>query len=238
MDESVAPPTTAPVVPRQDNPTARTARVRDRTAVRRLPDKQVRDRSTLDAILDAALVAHVAVVDDGVPYVVPMGCARDHDEMLVHGSTASRACRTLAAGTPTCATVTLLDGIVVARSRFESSMHYRSAMMTGTFEVLHGQAKVRALDVLTRRLLPGLDGAREPSERELAATAVLALPLDQWSVKVSAGFPEDAAEDLGRRSWAGVVPMLHTWGAPLPAPDLADGISVPDAIARWPRGRG
>ena len=229
-------PVTAPLsLPRQE-PAAR-RRPRDRTTVRRLPEKQVRDRSARDAVLDAALVAHVAVVDEGRPYVVPMGCARQRDHLLVHGSTASRAFRALAAGLPTCATVTLLDGVMVARSQFESSMQYRCAMVLGTFEVLHGRDKERALGVLSARLLPGLEGARPPSAKELLATAVLALPLEEWSLKISKGFGEDAPPDLDRPVWAGVVPMLHRWGTPVPAPDLAPGLNAPAAIATWPTGR-
>jgi uncharacterized protein len=216
---------------------SRPPRQRDRTTVRRLPEKQVRDRSALDTVLDAALAVHVAVVDGGRPYVVPMGCARDGDELLVHGSTASRTMRALAAGLPTCATVTLLDGVVVARSQFESSMQYRCAMVLGSFAVLHGAEKARGLAVLGRRLLPGVTGQREPSSSELAATAVLALPLTTWSLKVSDGDPDDAREDLDRPVWAGVVPLRHVWGDPVPAPDLLPGLDVPAAVRDWPEGR-
>jgi uncharacterized protein len=212
-------------------------RARDRTAVRRLPEKQVRDRQALDAVLDAALAVHVAVLDAGSPYVVPLGFARRRDELLVHGSPASRAIRRLATGGPTCATATVLDGVVVARSRFESSLRYRSAMVLGSFWVLHGKEKERALDALSRRLLPGVEGQRGPSARELAATAVLALPIESWSLKVSAGFPDDADDDLDRDVWAGVVPLLHVWGEPVAAPDLRSGRPAPDAVRAWPGGR-
>jgi nitroimidazol reductase NimA-like FMN-containing flavoprotein (pyridoxamine 5'-phosphate oxidase superfamily) len=210
---------------------------RGRTDVRRLPENQVRDRAALDQLLDTALVAHVAVIDGGQPFVVPLAFARDRDHLVVHGSTASRAFRSLAAGAPTCATVTVVDGLVVARSQFESSMRYRSAMVLGTFAALHGSDKERALQVLAARLLPGLQGARTPSEKELRATTVLALPIDEWSLKVSGGPPEDDAADLSRPVWAGVVPLQHTWGEPEPAPDLAPGIEVPPAVAAWPEGR-
>jgi uncharacterized protein len=214
-------------------------RPRERTDVRRLPDKQVRDREVLDAILDAALVVHVAVVqDDGQPFVLPLGCARDGDRLLVHGSTASRAFRRLSEGLPTCATVTLLDGVVMARSQFESSMHYRSAMLLGAFELLHGEAKRAALGALTGRLTPGWTQARPPSTQELRATSVLAMPLAEWSVKVSAAPPADLPEDLDRPVWAGVVPLLHVWGDPIDAPDLAAGLVPPlDVLAGWPQGR-
>ena len=210
---------------------------RGRTDVRRLPEKQVRDREVLDALLDAALVAHVAVVDGGQPYVVPLGYARDGDRLLVHGSTASRTFRALATGVPTCATVTVVDGLVVARSQFESSMRYRSAMVLGSFATLHNGDKERALQVLAATLLPGLDGARSPSAKELRATTVLELAIEEWSLKVSDGHPEDDKGDLGRPVWAGVVPLHHTWGAPEPAPDLAPGLEVPPAVASWREGR-
>ena len=209
-----------------------------RTTVRRLPDKQVLDRSALDAVLDAALVLHVAVTDDGgQPFVLPLGFARDRDRLLVHGSTASRIFRLLAAGAPSCATATIVDGVVVARSQFESSFRYRSAMVLGTFEALHGTAKRDGLTVLAAHLLPGLDGPRPPSEKELAATAVLALALDEWSVKISAGHPEDHPSDLDRPVWAGVVPLQHGWGEPIDAPDLAAGLPAPAAIRSWRPGR-
>ena len=214
---------------------------RARTDVRRVPENQVRDTAALEALLDAALVAHVAVVDPGAagsqPFVVPLAFARDGDRLLVHGSTASRAFRALATGTPTCATVTVVDGLVVARSQFESSMRYRSAMLLGSFATLHNGDKERGLQVLASKLLPGLDGARLPSAKELRATTVLELMIEEWSLKVSGGHPEDDAGDLDRPVWAGVVPLQHTWGAPEPAPDLAPGLEVPPAVASWPEGR-
>ena len=207
----------------------------DRATVRRLPEKQVHDRTVLHAVLDAAKVAHVAVVDDGQPYVVPVACARDGDAVLFHGSTASRLFRSLAAGGPTCLTVTLLDGLVAARSVFESSMHYRSAMVLGVASVLDGEAKVAGLERVTEHLLPGRWAeARQPSAKELAATLVLSLPLDEWSVKVSAGPPDDAEDDLDRPVWAGVVPLLPQQpGPPVDAPDLRGEHRVPPYVEHW-----
>ena len=207
----------------------------DRTRVRRLPEKQVTDRAVLDAVLDAALVAHVAVVDgEGRPYVLPVAHARDGDRVLFHGSTGSRLFRGLAAGEPTCLTVTLVDGLVAARSTFESSMHYRSAMVLGTATPVADDAKTTALRVLTDHLMPGRwADARHPNPKELAATLVLALPLDEWSVKVSDGPPGDEEADLDRPVWAGVVPMRVTWGDPVDAPDLRGAHPVPDYVRRW-----
>jgi uncharacterized protein len=206
-----------------------------RTTVRRLPEKQVRDRSVLDAVLDAGRVAHLAVHDpDGQPYVVPVAYARDGDVVLFHGSTASRLFRGLADGAPTCLTVTLLDGLVAARSVFESSMHYRSAMVLGTASVVEGDGKTAALRQVTEHLMPGRwDDARQPNRKELAATLVLALPLDEWSVKVSDAPPGDAVEDLDLPVWAGVLPLHEVAGEPVPAPDLRGAPPLPAYVGEW-----
>jgi len=208
----------------------------ERTTVRSLPEKAVTDRSVLDAILDEALVAHLAVTEGDQPFVLPMACARDGDRLLLHGSTGSRLMRTLASGAPTCATVTLVDGLVYARSAFESSMHYRSATILGRAAAVPPEEVVEALRVLTEHLLPGRwEHLRPPNRKELAATMVLALPVREWSVKVGDGPPEDDPADLGADVWAGVLPLRTTAGQPIPAPDLAAGIEVPDhVIGRYP----
>ncbi|MDQ1485694.1 MAG: uncharacterized protein QOJ62_1387 [Actinomycetota bacterium] len=206
----------------------------DRTRVRRLPEKQVTGRSGLDAILDAGRVAHVAVVDDGQPFVLPVAYARDADRVIVHGSTGSRLFRSLAAGAPTCLTVTLLDGLVLARSAFESSMHYRSAMVLGRCEPIPDDDLLRSLRVLTEHLLPSRwDELRAPTSKEIAATLLLSLPLLEWSVKVSDGWPDDPPEDLGEPVWAGVVPMSSSFGKPLAAPDLTHDSAPPAYIDGW-----
>jgi nitroimidazol reductase NimA-like FMN-containing flavoprotein (pyridoxamine 5'-phosphate oxidase superfamily) len=206
-----------------------------RTTVRRLPDKQVRDRASLHAVLDAGRVAHVAVDDDdGQPYVIPVAYARDGDTVLFHGSTASRLFRTLAAGASTCLTVTVLDGLVLARSVFESSMHYRSAMVLGSSSALEGDAKLAALERVSEHLMPGRwADARQPNRKELAATLVLSLPLDEWSVKVSDGPPDDAEEDLDLPVWAGVLPLLEGYGDAAPAADLRPGLELPSYVRDW-----
>ncbi len=208
-----------------------------RTRVRRLPAKQIEDRAVLDAVLDAGRVAHVAVLDDDArPYVLPVGYARAGDSVLFHGSTASRLFRSLSAGASTCLTVTLYDGLVLARSTFESSMHYRCAMVLGRAHQLDGRAKLRALETLTEHLMPGRWAeARHPNRKELAATLVLELPLTEWSVKVSDGPPDDAVEDLTRDVWAGVVPVHEAYGEPVPAPDLRAGTEVPGYVLGWGR---
>ncbi len=210
----------------------------DRTRVRRLPELAVPERSALHAVLDAALVATVAVVDDGQPYAVPVACARWGDRLLLHGSTGSRLFRLLAAGEPACVTVTLVDGLVLARSAFESSMNYRSVMVLGSCSVVADADKVAAMQRLTDHLMPGRWAElRSPTRKELAATTVLAMPLTECSVKISAGGPEDPAADLDEPVWAGVVPVEHRWGTPVPAVDLRFDVPPPAYVAGWPDGR-
>ena len=188
-------------------------------------------------MLDAGLVAHVGIADDsGQPFVLPVAYARDGESVLFHGSTGSRLFRALAARAPACLTVTHLDGLVVARSLFHSSMRYRSAMVLGRCVVLDGEAKAAALDRISDHLMPGRRAeAREPNAKELAATLVLALPLDEASVKVSAGDPDDEPADLDRPVWAGVVPLTESYGVPADAPDLRGDHPVPDYVLGWKR---
>jgi nitroimidazol reductase NimA-like FMN-containing flavoprotein (pyridoxamine 5'-phosphate oxidase superfamily) len=198
----------------------------ERTRVRRLPENARTQRSDLDAILDEAVMAHVGIVNDGQPYVLPMACARDGDRLLLHGSTGSRLMRTLQTGAPVCVTVTHLDGLVLARSAFHSSMNYRSAMILGTARPVPDD--VEALRLLTEHLLPGRwDQLRAPLRRELASTMVLEVPLDEWSVKIGAGPPEDEPEDLDDPVWAGVIPLAVVTGTPIPAPDLRFDLPAP-----------
>jgi nitroimidazol reductase NimA-like FMN-containing flavoprotein (pyridoxamine 5'-phosphate oxidase superfamily) len=211
-----------------DEPQARLGRRAQRTDVRRLPEKQVDDVAVLHAILDEALHASVGIQVDGQPFVLPMACARDGDTLLLHGSTGSRLMRALAAGAPVCVSVTHLDGLVYARSAFESSMRYRSATVLGTVTEVPAAERLHALEVLTEHLLPGRWAElRAPLPKELAATSVLRVPLDEWSVKVSTGFSEDPDEDLHQPVWAGVVPLRVALGTPLDAPDLDPGLPVP-----------
>ena len=193
----------------------------ERTRIRRLPEKAVADVAVLHSVLDAARVAHVAFVDDGRPVNIPVGAARDGERLLLHGSTGSRLFRRLAAGAEVCVTLTLLDGMVLARSAFTSSMHYRSAIVFGTASEVPDGDKVAALRAISEAWLPGRwDTLRPATAKELAATVVLALPLREWSVKVSDGPPDDPEEDLDAPVWAGVVPLVTAYGEPVPAPDL------------------
>jgi nitroimidazol reductase NimA-like FMN-containing flavoprotein (pyridoxamine 5'-phosphate oxidase superfamily) len=197
----------------------------------RLPEKAATDRADLDALLDSARIGHFAMVaEDGTPAVIPTMVVRDGDRVLAHGSTGSRWMRRLATGVPTALGVTAYDGVVVARSAFESSIRYRSAVVFGTCQIV-SEDKERFLDLVTEALIPGRSAeVRRPTKAELAATLVLALPLDDWSLKISAGWPEDEDDDIAGPAWAGVVPVREAYAAPQPAPDLRDGIDVPPSV--------
>ena len=213
----------------------------DRTSVRRFPEKAVKDRGEVNAILDAGLVAHVSCVVDGQPYVMPVGYARDGDRVLFHGSTASRLFKTLATSQPCCFTVTLIDGMVLARSAFESSMHYRCVIALGLCEVLEGEEKEEALIRITDHLLPGrTDEARKSAPKESKATLVLSLALDEVSCKVSEGDPDDVPSDLTdpiySNIWAGYVPITEVFGEPVAdAMTIEKGIPAPAYLADWKR---
>jgi uncharacterized protein len=205
-----------------------------RTAVTRLPYRQVHDRRVLHDVLDAGLVAHVGVVRDGVPVILPVGYARDGDSLLLHGSTGGGLLRQAAAGVPVTVTVTLLDGLVYARSLFDSSMNYRCAVVFGTATPVTGPEKLAALRQLSEHLMPGRwDEVREPTRRELAATLVLRLPLTEASVKLRAegagGEPDDGES---REVWAGVLPLATAAGDPVADPDVPAGVPVPASLAR------
>ena len=207
-----------------------------RTTVTRLREKQSAERPALDALLDAVHVGHVGFVDDGgLPRVIPTATVRDGDRVLVHGSTGSPWMRRLAEGAPVSLAVTAVDGLVVARSAFESSIRYRSAVLFGTCLPVAGADKRAALDLITDAMIPGrVAELRRPNERELAATLVLALPIAEWSLKVSAGWPEDPDEDVAGDAWAGVVPTVTQYRTPLPAPDLRTGLAVPASVLALP----
>ena len=210
------------------------------TTLKRLPEKARTDVATLHAVLDAGLVAHVGVMDHGQPIAIPVGYARDQEKILIHGSAASRLFKLLESGSPACVTVTILDGLVLARSLFESSMNYRCAMIFGTLTRLSGAAEMDALRVITEHLMPGRwDHARQPSPKELKATMTLALPLTKYSIKISEGPPGDADEDLtsdvGKAIWAGHIPIYEQFGDPIPDQFVPPGTPIPDYVTKWNR---
>jgi uncharacterized protein len=203
--------------------------ITERTRVHRLRDRQVRNRAMLDEILDTGLVAHVALCFDGEPVVLPVAYARDGDRLLLHGSSGAGLLRAAAGGGPIAVAVTHVDGLVYANSMFDSSMNYRSAVVFGTAKVLDGDERLDALRALSEHLMPGRwDEVRTPTNRELAATLVLALPLDEVSVKVRTGGPSEAVDD--NAGWAGVLPLgVHT-GEPVAADGVPPEVPLPHSI--------
>ena len=201
----------------------------ERTRVRREPQRGVYDRPVIDAILDEGLHCHLGFVADGQPYVIPTLYARVGDDVYVHGSAASRMLRTLAGGIDACLTVTLVDGVVLARSIFNHSINYRSVVVLGRAVPVDGNEKLRALEALSERMLPGRWGeVRPPNARELKATSILSLPLDEVSAKVRSGPPEDEEDDYALRVWAGVIPLALVAGSPVPDPRLEPGLDPPE----------
>jgi nitroimidazol reductase NimA-like FMN-containing flavoprotein (pyridoxamine 5'-phosphate oxidase superfamily) len=210
-----------------------------RVRVRRLPELGQYDRASVEAALDHGLMAHVAFADGDQPYCIPMLYARSGRVVYIHGSTGSRAVRTLARGVPACLTVTRLDGIVLARSVFEHSANYESVVVLGRFQPVEDPAqRLAAFEAFTEKMLPGRWAeARPPNRKELSATVILALPIDEASVKVSAGGPDDDdTPDADLDVWAGVVPIRASYGAPEPSPGLRDGIPVPASVTHLTSG--
>jgi nitroimidazol reductase NimA-like FMN-containing flavoprotein (pyridoxamine 5'-phosphate oxidase superfamily) len=208
----------------------------ERVRLRRVHKKASYDRHAVDAILDEALVAHVGFAHEGQPFVIPTLHARIGDEVYLHGSSASRTLRAVGASLPICLTVTLLDGMVVARSIFEMSVNYRSVVVLGEARPVTGeQEKLRALEAFSEQVLHGRWAeARKPTRQELKATAVLALPLDEASAKISTGGPDDGeSEDAALDVWAGHVPIRLVAGTPVPCPHLRPGIPLPPEIAGY-----
>jgi uncharacterized protein len=207
----------------------------ERTRVRRAPERGAYDREQIDTILDAGLVCHLGFVHDGHPFVIPTLYGRVGDEVYVHGSSASRMLRRLGDGVDACLTVTLVDGLVLARSIFHHSINYRSVVVLGrAVEVGDSGEKLRALESFGERILPGRWAeVRPPTRQELKATSILRLPLDEASAKLRAGPPKDEEEDYDLRVWAGVIPLALRAGKPQADPRLAFDLDAPDVPARY-----
>ncbi len=208
----------------------------DKTALRRLPERSVSDREMIHRILDEGLLCHVAYLTEGRPVVIPTLYARDGESILLHGSPSSGIVRAVRNKSPLSVAITHVDGLVVARSAFESSANYRSVVIHGYGELLKGGAHAEALNKVTDRLIPGRRGDIRPNhEIEVRQTAVVALPLDEVSTKVRTGPPDDDPADLESPVWAGVIPVHQEYGRPEPAPNLGPGIDLPDYLNPYAR---
>ena len=206
----------------------------ERTQLRRLPKRGSHEDATIYEILDAGFLAHVGFQTKGQPFVIPTLYGRDEGKLYLHGSAASRMLRELETGVPVCATVTLVDGLVLARSAFHHSMNYRSVVAFGVARAIDDPAeKIRALRIISEHLMPGRwNDVRGPSEKELKATAVLEFSIEEASAKIREGPPLDDEEDYSLPVWAGTVPLRMEAQSPVPDPRLAESIEIPQYILR------
>lgn len=204
----------------------------DRTQLRRLPKRGVFDRETIYKILDQGFVCHVGFTIGGRTFVIPTGYARIGDRLLIHGSSASRMLQAMSEGIEVCATVTLIDGLVLARSAFHHSVNYRSVVVFGAASLVSDEdEKIKALHAFTEHIVPGRwQDVRPPNKSELAATAVLSLPIQEASAKVRTGDPVDAEEDYALDVWAGVIPLKLRADAPRSDARLKNGINPPSYV--------
>ena len=209
----------------------------ERTRLKRLPKRGHFDRETVYGILDEGFICHVGFAAEGQPFVIPTGYARDGDKLYIHGSQASRMLRTVSAGIDVCLTVTIVDGLVLARSAFHHSMNYRSVVVFGRATLVEDrEEKLAALLALSEHFIRGRwADVREPTEAELIMTTVLSLPLIEASAKVRTGPPLDDEEDYSMPVWAGVIPLRLEAGEPIKDPRLPDGIEAPDYARDYSR---
>ncbi|MEO7911677.1 MAG: pyridoxamine 5'-phosphate oxidase family protein [Roseiflexaceae bacterium] len=206
-----------------------------RNKVKRLPERGHYDAATIYPIVDAALICHVGFAFEGQPFVIPTLHARQDDTILLHGAKGSRLLRHIQSGGEVCITITLVDGIVLARSVFHHSINYRSAVLFGKGAVIvDAQAQLQALEVFTERLIPGRwQDARPPNALELKQTTVVAVQIESASAKIRTGPPSDEAEDLDLPIWAGVLTLRQIAGAPLADSQLMRGVELPDYIRNF-----
>jgi len=210
-----------------------------RTRLVREADRAVYDRAAAYKILDEGFICHVGFVVDGQPFVIPTGYGRVDDNLYIHGSAASRMLRRVDEGVAVCVTVTLLDGLVLARSIFNHSMNYRSVVILGTAHAVNDpKEKLAALRLLSEHILPGRwVESRQPNEKELKATSVMRLPIEEFSAKVRQGPVEDDEEDYAFSTWAGVIPLKMVAGEPIDDTRLMPGVRAPGYARAYTRKR-
>ena len=206
-----------------------------RTELRRIPNRGSRDWETINQILDAGFLAHVGFCVDGQPFIIPTLYGRDGEKLYLHGSAVSRMLRELETGIPTCVTVTLVDGLVLARSAFHHSMNYRSVVAFGSArKIADPGQKVESLRIISEHIIPGRwADVRKPSEKELKATTVLEFSISEASSKVRSGPPLDDENDYDLPVWAGVLPLAITSRPPVPDDRLIKGVTLPDYVRRY-----
>ena len=209
----------------------------ERTKLKRLPKRGHFDREIVYGILDEGFICHVGFAPEGQPFVIPTGYARVDDQLYIHGSAASRMLRTLSGGIDACVTVTIIDGLVLARSAFHHSMNYRSVVIFGRATIVEDRdEKMAALVALSEHIIRGRWAeVREPTEQEMKATTVLSLPLEEASAKIRTGPPLDDEEDYAMSVWAGVIPLRLEVGEPIKDPRLPEGIEVPQYARDYKR---
>ena len=215
----------------------KTETLTDRTKVKRLPARGAYDRATIYSILDEGFICHVGFAVEGQPYVIPTGYARIGDELYIHGSSASRMLRNLSQGVDVCVTVTLVDGLVLARSAFHHSVNYRSVVILGKAALVEDpDEKDKALEAFTEHVIPGRWAEiRWPNELEMKATSVLKLSIEEASAKVRTGGPKDDDEDYGMTVWAGVLPLSVQPAEPIADEVLPGGIELPEYVKNYSR---
>ena len=205
----------------------------ERTKLNRISHKASHDVSDLYSILDDNLVAHVGLVQDGCPLVIPMAYGRVDDIIYLHGSSGSRLMRLLAEEPEVCVSITELRALKVARSTFNSGMHYRSVVIFGKASLVSDADKDKALSAVSNAMIPGrVQEVRANTKKELAATIIISLPLDECSVKISVNEIDDDEQDLNKGTWAGTVPFISIIGEPIPADEEAAGLEVPESVRR------
>lgn len=212
--------------------------VTQRSKLKRLPKRGSQEREIIYSILDEALIAHVGFATNNQPFVIPMAYGRKGDRLYLHGSSVSRLLKTLERGVDVCINVTLLDGLVIARSLFHHSMNYRSVVLFGKAKIIKDEEeKISALKAITEQMIPNRwNEARLPNNKELKATNVLTFEIVEGSAKVRTGAPSDDEEDYSLPYWAGELPLKLTPGNPIPDSRLSTGINVPENIASYQRG--
>jgi nitroimidazol reductase NimA-like FMN-containing flavoprotein (pyridoxamine 5'-phosphate oxidase superfamily) len=211
--------------------------VTERTRVRRMPDRGAYDRDVINAILDEAFICYVGFVADGSPVVIPTGFGRVGDKLFIHGSAASGMLRSLKQGIDVCVTVSIVDGLVLARSAFHHSMNYRSVVVFGKATLVDDvEEKTRALYAISDHIIRGRwDEARKPTAQELKGTTVISVPLEEASAKIRTGPPKDDEPDYALPIWAGVLPISMNYGQPIPDPKLSAGIEVSESVLKAKR---